>query len=618
MMPVATGIINFNNSIWIEESQMKVVPGLLDVEGENINQPNAGVENKQPEVNQVNPDGNSQSSRLDQDFDFADGGRGMRYGGRPISNNIEPESAPSSGSVLRRLIMGSRNKKSLSHEGQHFLDTIRENLGNTGVNIIDTPVDGTYLATNGTSSICCVFSETQRSPVQDNEFVPMCAILDRIAMDPMFTDTLRKNHLSVDSMVLIHPSDYTDESANGAMSNNIGTVIGKASANCIKNTLMLSTGADLTIGDLASYPIRINTNQPEVRRYFEDNCSSSVVPHYQTGIAIEICLDGFGGNRGYRRGDDADRGNWEFLAAIGVTTEFIDTSAEGEYRFIPIVSITACESIIRSIKMMPLLVGVAMEMFISQRMYLDPFRNWGEGNPAPNLGSLIFDEQDKLPTQLLTRDDYEKFVNRILDYPVLAVDVRYGAWNLPAFDILMSGDIDLFREEMYNLCPDIEVPNPVLSSFNFYSGFVRDNNVLMDTRAIDYFRVVDRLQDPELLAAFKEYTTNPEDRIRAIAEAGWRNGSVNSGTTRGNYNVLESLYDTHRFILSSDAVVAMLTLLNELNITKNIKATSGLAFDLGSIRDLSRRYRSCESAFTGGRNVRRGVGYGNFNRGYRY
>lgn len=548
-------------------------------------------EPQQPEVERVVENTGYQGGRIETN---------RPIGGNRFDRQYDQQPAP--GTDLRKIIYGSRNRRLLSVDGQLYLNTVKDNLEKEhGMGVISAPNDGTYLATDGTAAIGLVFNEIMSQPSQDNDFIPACAHLDRIVRDDMFQSVLEQNNLTVDSMVIIPVSDYRNE--NDA-SSHLAQVVGRNAANCIKNSIALSTGADLTVEELSRYPIRINMNPADVAQYLEENCSSGVLPYYQIGCAVEICLEPNNPNQNRE---------WTFLAMIGVTTEFIDTKVDdNQARFVPMVTITACESTVRSIKMLPIILGIAEEVFIAQQYYLEPFRNWGEGNPNMNLGSLLFDEQSKLPAILNTMEEYNKFLFRAVDYPVLAADVRFGAWNHPALAVLMEPGFQTLYEELNELDPTTQIGMPVSSHFNFYSGTVRDDKTILDTRAIDYFRVVNSFQDNELLEAFRGYTDDPTDRLRAISEAGWKNSPASA---RGqNYKVLESLYDTHRFIMDSNALVDMMQILNQLDIIRNLRISSGLAFDIGQLRSNARVLHQRDSMLIGSRQSRSFPSYGRYYR----
>lgn len=555
----------------------------------------------------------------------AEAAGGGRVESRSLDNSYDrdrrTQSAPNSGR-LRRMVLANRTPKELGADGSEYLQVLKSSLEkdeNYPLSLMPLGVDGLHLAHDGSNGYFVMFNELQRSPDVNNEFVPACSHLDRLTNDPIVTEQLRKSNISPMGAMLVHQTDYTDNNNDKVLARTIG----RLTASNLRNIVSSGIGADLTMEDLAYYPLRIIVNQEEVRERLAANYPGGVLPYYQVGFVIDICTDERARadrqNNNYRE----DQYNWEFLAMVGVTTEFMDNLENARYdrdekRYQPICSITACTSIMTTIKMHPLLLAITQEVMIRQQYWHLPFRNPSpDVNSGINIGSLEIDENG-VPKQLKDQNSFQRFLDEYVNDPVLAVDVRYGAINHPALEVLCERDSNLLLDELSEMDPDNILDHSllrdeVLFASTFYTGLVHDNSgdgQMVDTRAIDYFRVVYGVKDEMLLNRFRGYYENPEDRIRAIAEAGWR---TPIGSNRNAKRAMESLYSTTKYVLNSDAIVEMSKMRGLLNIITNVKQYNNLAFDFSTLANharILRRGNRSYSESSRGSHISRG--YGNY------
>lgn len=481
----------------------------------------------------------------------------------PIDDATQGESSRSTQAVsasFRRQLLDAQSRDKLSSLGEEYLEKFSAQLEKDGLHLTPVAINGAYIARDDRYGIMIVFEEASHRSTA-NEFTPQANIIGRIMNDNVVRDQIKGMDVEVLTGILITPEDYgTKDDTKYALA-----------ANRIRNYVNLSLGAEVSIEELERYQFRIITNPSVVEQNLIKYSPHGVAPYFMYGACVEVCMDErIKEGRRSRRDYNEDDYEWLPLFTIGAMTEF-ERYDEDDLPNRPIVTITAYEGSFLSVKLLPFVIAVASEIFIYQELWLEPFRNFGpEGY---NLGELYVDDTTGRPSRLENRRDMKEFMKNYVGRPVLCVDVQNGRFTFPGFEILANADITRLQEELDCLNGDqrLTVDDPVKTQIEYYTGFVVDDGQLRDSRSIHYFRLISDHSDPELLDRFRNYFDNPEDRIKAISEAGFNN-------YQGRTKLLTTVYPTTKYLLDADAILRMTDMTSVLNILRNTTRDNNPAF----------------------------------------
>lgn len=465
---------------------------------------------------------------------------------RPLDGG--EKETPSAPTPFRRSFIDSQSREKMSMNGEEYLRIFQDQLTGEGLQVTQMPIGGAYVVHNDKYSMGVVFDEAVRRTV-GSEFAPRAKVLNKIFTDNVVEGVLAGMDQEVLSTILLTTEDYGSKENSRAY----------AAANRIRNYLNLAVGAEASTKELEQYSYRIVTTPSVVDHNLAAYNLHGVAPYHMYGCTVDICMDSRAKDR--RRYDiKEDDLEWSPLFTIGAITEILDYPDEDRPN-IPVITITGYEGTFLSVKMLPLVLAVAYEIFISQGLWLEPFKNYGE--KGRNLGQLYPDENGQ-PSRIKSRADMKEFLRNFVGDPILAIDVQHGHFTFPGFDILADGSLTRLRKELEDLTNGelIDLVDPVVEQFEYYTGTVADGDQIVDSRSIDYFRIVDQHMDDRLRSRFLNYPQQADDRVRAIAEAGFSNYS-------GNSNMLNVLYPTTKYLLSADAIKQMFEISSVLNIMRN-------------------------------------------------
>ncbi len=490
--------------------------------------------------------------------------------------------------TVQQMLRSSRFSHSLSKNGQDYKETLSNELASYGIELVHPSEfqDGVYLALNrqNNCAVVLIFNELQQE-FTDDEFMPACMHLDRIKLDPIYTDYVGQNGIQVIDGVVIPSTDY--EPVGKMVSETLAKEVGILAAKNIKNNLFLGYRAPLSYQDLQNFQMKVSVSEDDVRQALFDHSPSGVLGHYQIGFRIDINLDPKNQYQvQYNNWKNEPKiSPWEFLCVCTAYVEFLCEGWDGDRLFIqPVVTISNFESPLQSPRMLPLMLAVAHSVFIQGDLWKQPFRIYGKSQP--NLGSLAFNRRENAVEFVNSQQEFEEFIVNHIGYPLLAVDYRYGAFNHACvrvleqdpktFDNVINAYVD--GGKWGNFCPSREC-------WDFVSGAVMAEGSYVDSRAIDYFTLIDKnVVDPELLVHFRTYFDNPIDRIKAISEAGWVQKAPNSVRTKSLHKPLIPLYMTRKYIFDPDLIAYMMQLKDNMKIINSLKsANDNLAFDFGRL-----------------------------------
>lgn len=467
----------------------------------------------------------------------------------PINTTERAESqAPRTS--FRSQFIDSQNREKMSVIGEEYLKVFMEQAAAEKLTVTAMPINGAYVVHNNQYGVGVIFDEAVHRTIGD-EFSPRGKIIDKIFTDPIMVAELKKLGVMNLTGVLITSEDYgTKESS-----------LAYAAISKIRNYINLALNADANLTELGNYRLRIVTNPQVIERNMLANSAHGVLPHYMYGLTMEICMDEEVQNRGRRQDKSEEELNWNHFFTVVAMTEFLDYP-DDERPKIPVVTITGYEGTYLSIKLLPLVLAASYEIFINQGLWLEPFKNYG--SEGRNLGVLYPDLKTGKPTRIQDREELKAFLKAFVGDPNLAVDLRYGCFNYPGFEVLADASLKRLSIELEEFT-DGEITqfiDPVFRQVEYYTGTVADGDKIRDSRAIDYFRIVEDVTDPNLRDRFLIYTDQPKDRIQAISEVGFSNYN-------GRTNMLNVLYPTTKYILSAEAISQFASMTSILDIMRN-------------------------------------------------
>lgn len=542
-----------------------------------------------PAINSIDPNGNdvlSDTGLAPDHNSTPKGGRSTQETGyqggnvtssSPLIDNTtdDPRTSKAVPASFRRQLLDAQSRDKLSPLGEEYLEKFTAQLEKDGLHLTPVAINGAYIARDDQYGILVVFEEASRRSTT-NEFVPLANVIGRIMNDNVVKDQIKGMGIDVLTGVLITTEDYgTKDDIKYALA-----------ANRIRNYINLSLGAEVSMQELESYQFRIITNPTVIEKNLVKYSPHGIAPYFMYGACVEVCMDprireGRRNRHDYRE-DDYE---WLPLFTIGAITEF-ERCDDDDQQNRPIITITAYEGSFLSVKLLPFVLAVASEIFIYQDLWLEPFKNFGE--TGYNLGQLYVDERTGIASRLEDRRDMKTFLKDHVSQPVLCVDVQAGRFTFPGFEILANSDLEQLQNELDSLTDDsqLQIEDPVEYQLEYYTGYVADNERLCDSRSIHYFRVADHCRDLDLLDRFRNYSAGePDDRIKAIAEAGFNN-------YQGRTNMLTTVYPTTKYLIDADVVLQMTEMTSVLNIIRNTTRDSNPAFTSEMLAQQANTYRT--------------------------
>lgn len=485
----------------------------------------------------------SRDSTVDQ------GGRVTESGGL----NSEPrrdanDRMPPDPERLYAKIVAASQIRALSPDGEEYLKQMKAIFGEENFSMTRMPDTGAYIVSHPqlTAAIAVVFSEMVGRPT-NKPFLPYTSCFPSVYTE---AENLDQKH-EVLTAILVTPKDYPQCKI-------MAMKIMEVCRNAISD---LTTYSNL---DMYRYRVNSMPTQAAIRGALRPQSAHGVLPYVQYGAQLEIAKVSQNRRRYSYNDDDAD---WIPVLTLGGYTEWVfeDSSRDETRPFSPIVVISACEAALPAINFTPLVLALAYNVFIRSGMYLEPYRSFTPNSGMPNLGRLVPDPETGELGFFDHPSEMSAFLRRYATNPALAVDVTEGRMGFPGFMLLGEPES---RQFLIDECMDFDtnkrihpedLERLVYSSSRSYTGTVQREDGPCDTRAIDYFCIAESKPQPELLERFSNPIDRPDDRIQAIADAGF-SMSYTGGDS------LDSVYTTWRHLLDGDSLGAMFEIANGLDI----------------------------------------------------
>lgn len=297
----------------------------------------------------------------------------------------------------------------------------------------------------------------------------------------------------------------------------------------IINATRYATSDDIAFGLMEGAKFRVNTNLGYVRKVIDEMCPHAVPSRVDFGLVLEILNDrdaSLSKMHGIRR-----EMRYETVAVVGGYADIIKTAGRSRMqdRFLPLIHISEVQSNLQTIRLLPLLMGLAVDAFYQNMGWMAPFMSFTANEP--NLGQLYWVPETGKPDFLTNRDQLNNFCNDMLEEPVMMMDIQPGRSSIPGMALLITP----FQQALVSLMTDF-FNKPGNRSFEALSkvsaiidqpvgvltGVVEHSGQKIDSRYIDYFALVNQVPDRALLERFLMYTDRPEDRLEAIEAAGFR------------------------------------------------------------------------------------------------
>ena len=297
----------------------------------------------------------------------------------------------------------------------------------------------------------------------------------------------------------------------------------------VANNVGFSADADISLFNKLQYTI--DPNAETARGFIQQHHPHTVQPRIDIGFTIyaKIPRDSSSNLQ--------DMQDSRAIAAVGAYVEIWQPENQnyqtGAVKYAATVHITNITSLIPLPGILPLSMAIAADQFIQQNRWLQPFMSFQKGKP--NLGNLSPDPQDAKKNWFAPNPAalYQWIGANMFTRPFLAVDVAEGVARIPA--LANYGDAD-YTKDVYNqiagffgnLNMNRDIPPVIIMAQTFCGvyGDGRPNGQLIDSRDLDYMKMLaDNTQDiPARLML--QYTSDPAARARIVSER--TNGSFQS------------------------------------------------------------------------------------------
>lgn len=494
---------------------------------------------------------------------------GSRYSQQPVQeNNCRQQSSRASDvdtNIFFDSVATASSDTTLSIEGEKYIDEIDRILKPEGFTIKRLPNPGSFIITseNNTLAVPLIFQETLPHPNQPLK--PYTGYIKKIQEDTMRQYRDKKQ---VIDPLMITPYDYPKA---------------KSMSQSIMFMLRTTLDESANMNALQNCRYRIVTDQSRALSNLRQMNPNGVLPYTQYAVSVEVAKPSR--EIGFQRDDDSD---WVPLFTVGGYTEFIknrrDYATRGQ-TFTPLVNISSCAIRYTSIALLPLVIRVAYNSFITSGLWLSPFKHFNEGDY--NLGQLAIDENGR-PCFLSDSRQFYEFLDEAIIKPVLCLEITGGTFNYPALSLLTSQDgVEYLKRYLTSIASSKNkdyinnIPSPMIEGFiGYFTGVTRYDSQPVDTRTIDYFKICrGNVTNPALLNQFLRYTSVPEERLQAISDAGF------SSIIDGREGV-QSLYTTAKYVLRGDAVKTFMEITSFLNFPETPYTDRGNVFSTEMLRSV--------------------------------
>lgn len=464
----------------------------------------------------------------------------------------------------------------LTQEGEDYLNNLKKYLGEEGCVVERIPNSGAYyvMPKDGKGlGIGLAFSECIRKD-SSRPFTPYTMSFDRIFSD---IDKVIKKTAPIYA-VLVTPLDYSRP---------------RSMARQMANTIRYTLTDTATLMSLEAGKFRMIRDMKRASDYIARQCPHSVVPYYQYSLIVDITEKAKYRSRNPLCDDRDDEHRWVPFFAVGAYTDFFfdpDALYRNKPPFVPVVTISTVSAQFSAVQLFPMIIAACYEEFIKNRTFIKPFMI--PGSPL-NLSKLIPDSKN--PTMAFrgfdTVDMLNRCANDILSEPIMAIDVTSGRLDYPGFSLLTD---DNGMRKLINVIHDAvgtdsegnsrigDIPRDlVLNGTQVYTGTVKVDGDVMDSRTIDYFWVLNHQPNVniDLARQLMIYNGKPDHKFMTLQELGFNDMNI-PGT-----DSLQSLYGTQKLILNPRALDSIMSIASRLDVMFTGESAPDSIFNLDRLRD---------------------------------
>lgn len=293
----------------------------------------------------------------------------------------------------------------------------------------------------------------------------------------------------------------------------------------LARNLMVATNsqyASITAQALSDGNYVIDANPAMASNFINMLNPHEVQPRADIGFTVSI-------RRQRTPGREFQQGLVDELTQLAACTGYVEMIRQqdqaGNIKHLPLVHITAMDSMIPHPAMIPLLATLAADRFIIKNGWRNQFSKFAKG--APNLGNLIPDPQDPskpwFASNVLERD---QFIATHVFPPALAIDVVEGQARIPAIANypLVAGAPKVLEDIRSFFGVDVtqlrNIPLTSVSTVDVIGYYGDRAGNLLDSRNIGYLDLMASLgaldRDAEALLY---HQTEPRRRQRVVAQA---------------------------------------------------------------------------------------------------
>lgn len=410
---------------------------------------------------------------------------------------------------FRIRLLGAQSAWSLSEAGNVYLKSLMEKTQEFGYKCERLPRTNGYLFHDGNLGVAIYFAEHYINAASNDPYAPTSKVNSKVI------DEASDMYPNINPLIAVQviKEDYN---------------LANKMAEYIDRVLKYGLSSVVTISDLNSkskYVFRITQNVFQIKNYIEKYSPHGVAPHIQFGAAVELCT-----SDDYTPRRNENEFNWIPFVVVGAYVDFVTVESaysrrRDEPRIQPVVHISAIESPMPSLYVLPVALAAAFQVFIGNSSWVKVFSDFT--GKQPNIGSLLFDEELNRPAIVTNVKARNTFIDEQCLDAIMVLDVLEGRATIPGLSLLTQS------AEGHNIVSSIigrfftdervgdDLGDIVGQVYDEYCGITIDAGKPVDTRSIDYFRVIADNPDPNIFTNFLRHSDSPENRILDIKDAGF-------------------------------------------------------------------------------------------------
>lgn len=458
-------------------------------------------------------------------------------------------------------IMHAKVARILSAEGTTFVNTLVEKLAKEGIKYEVLPRTNCYFFYKGEVAIGVVFEE--HLTVQRN-----MEPLTRYTNQAYKEAEERNVHYRPINIVLCSTTDYARVEK--------WVIYIKQ---CIAYGLTGSLSFDID-NISTSGLFRVVTNKHVVDSVVNDMCTHGTLPYYQYGLVLEMYEEKEAPRDRFDMRFQNDT-NWTPVLCVPAYTTFLAKNEfnGGDLKFVPQIHISEPLCVLPHVKMLPLVMSLAVQYFLSNGMWKDYFNQYDA--KSPNIAQLWIDEVTGEPSFVNNVREREQFIGTRCETPTIVLDIISGRATIPGLNMLSTQEwqkwfLGKFAEFFKN-SRFLEFDNVIDTPYFEYTGVVKYEGQSFDSRSFDYFKILNACSGQrDILDKFISLPYQQDVKLNALAAM--------------NFSV-QSLYDAAMCIFNPEVLLAVTSAvggkLNVLNSGDNV----GRRADFGAIDYASSRLR---------------------------